>query len=93
MENSAVMHGSKLLKAMGNKKRLEIMYILQQQEQKVGDLEKLIGLSQSALSQHLAILRSAGIVTTRRQAQAIYYSIQNKNAIRLLKLLNEIYNY
>ena len=72
MENPAVTQGSKLLKALGNKKRLEVMYILREGEQKVGDLEKIIGLSQSALSQHLAVLRSAGIVDTRRQAQAIY---------------------
>lgn len=50
MENPAVTQGSKLLKALGNKKRLEVMYILREGEQKVGDLEKIIGLSQSALS-------------------------------------------
>ena len=87
MENPAVTQGSKLLKALGNKKRL-----LREGEQKVGDLEKIIGLSQSALSQHLAVLRSAGIVDTRRQAQAIYYSVKNDNAVRLLKMLDDIYN-
>ena len=92
MENPAVTQGSKLLKALGNKKRLEVMYILREGEQKVGDLEKIIGLSQSALSQHLAVLRSAGIVDTRRQAQAIYYSVENDNAVRLLKMLGDIYN-
>ena len=90
MENPAVTQGSKLLKALGNKKRLEVMYILREGEQKVGDLEKIIGLSQSALSQHLAVLRSAGIVDTRRQA--IYYSVKNDNAVRLLKMLDDIYN-
>ena len=59
MENPAVTQGSKLLKALGNKKRLEVMYILREGEQKVGDLEKIIGLSQSALSQHLAVLPRA----------------------------------
>ena len=92
MENPAVTQGSKLLKALGNKKRLEVMYILREGEQKVGDLEKIIGLSQSALSQHLAVLRSAGIVDTRRQAPAIYYSDKNDNAVRLLKMLDDIYN-
>ena len=92
LENPAVSQGSKLLKALGNKKRLEVMYILREGEQKVGDLEKIIGLSQSALSQHLAVLRSAGIVDTRRQAQAIYYSVKNDNAVWLLKMLDDIYN-
>lgn len=68
------------------------MYILLRRRTKVGDLEKIIGLSQSALSQHLAVLRSAGIVDTRRQAQAIYYSVKNDNAVRLLKMLDDIYN-
>ncbi len=92
MENPAVIQGSKMLRALGNKKRLEIMYILRDGERKVGDLEKMIGLSQSALSQHLAVLRSAGIVDTRRQAQAIYYSIKNNNATKLLKMLDDIYD-
>ncbi len=91
MDNPSVCQGAKLLKALGNKKRLEVMYILRDGEQKVGDLEKMIGLSQSALSQHLAVLRSSGIVGTRRQAQAVYYSVKNKNALRLLKMLDEIY--
>ncbi len=91
MENQAVVQGARLLKALGNKKRLEVMYILRKGEQKVGDLEKMIGLSQSALSQHLAVLRAAGIVATRRQAQAIYYSVKNGNAVRLLNMLDDLY--
>ena len=92
MENPAVTQGSKLLKALGNKKRLEVMYILREGEQKVGDLEKIIGLCQSALSLLLAFLRSAGFVDTWGLAQAIYYSVKNDNAVRLLKMLDDIYN-
>lgn len=92
MDSMAVVKGSKLLKALGNRKRLEIMYLLQKKECKVGDLETKIGLSQSALSQHLAILRTAGIVATRRQAQSIFYSIKNENALKLLQLLDKMYN-
>lgn len=55
MKNLAIVPGSKLLKAMGNARRLEILYYLMQNEMNVTELEKAVGLSQSALSQHLAI--------------------------------------
>lgn len=53
MKNLAIVPGSKLLKAMGNARRLEILYYLMQNEMNVTELEKAVGLSQSALSQHL----------------------------------------
>ena len=57
----------------------------------VGDLATAVGLSQSALSQHLARMREEGLVTTRREAQTIFYRIANENAQRLLILLKDIY--
>lgn len=66
---------TRVLKAMANESRLQIMCELAHGEKCVGDLEKLIGLSQSALSQHLARLRKEQLVTTRRDAQTIYYSL------------------
>ena len=60
-----------LLKALSNEKRLQIICALYQGEKNVGELEKIVGLSQSALSQHLARLRRDGIVNTRRDAQTI----------------------
>lgn len=92
MKNLAVAMGSKMLKAMGNAKRLEILYNLLDQELKVGDLEKLVGLSQSALSQHLAILRAENIVKTRREAQTIFYSIKSEKVVKLLNVLNNLFN-
>ena len=92
MENPAVTQGSKLLKALGNKKTPGSDVYSPRRRTKSRRPGKIIGLSQSALSQHLAVLRSAGIVDTRRQAQAIYYSVKNDNAVRLLKMLDDIYN-
>ena len=92
MENLAIMPGSKLLKAMGNARRLEILYHLMQGEMNVSELEKVVGLSQSALSQHLAILRAENEVKTRRVAQTIFYSIKSEKALKLLQLLDKIYN-
>ena len=76
MKNPAIIFGSRMLKAMGNEKRLEI----------------LVGLSQSALSQHLAILRAENIVKTRRVAQTIFYSIRNNKVIRILRLMDSMFN-
>jgi ArsR family transcriptional regulator, virulence genes transcriptional regulator len=64
-----------LLKSIANKHRLKIIGLLAEKEYSVGELEKIVGLSQSALSQHLARLRRDKMVTTRRSAQTIYYSL------------------
>ena len=77
-----------LLKVMGNERRLEILYQLYEKECNVGELEKKVKLSQSALSQHLAVLRKEGVVKTRRVAQTIYYSIKNSKVEAILNLLN-----
>jgi len=50
-----------------------------------------VGLSQSALSQHLAKMREEGLLATRREAQTVYYRIANADAARLLSLLKNIY--
>ncbi|MFK7840040.1 MAG: ArsR/SmtB family transcription factor [Bdellovibrionales bacterium] len=81
---------SVLLKALSNQKRLHIACVLQNGEKAVGELEKIIGLSQSALSQHLARLRRDNIVKTRREAQTIYYSLDNELAEKLLVSLCDI---
>jgi ArsR family transcriptional regulator, virulence genes transcriptional regulator len=66
---------ARLLKAMANDKRLLILCSLIGGEQTVGDLNAGLELSQSALSQHLAVLREEGLVSTRRSAQTIYYTL------------------
>ncbi len=92
MRDLAVVKGADLLKSLGNAKRLEIVWCLREQELCVGALEKKIGLSQSALSQHLAVLRAARVVKTRREAQTIYYSLRSEAAVKILNLLDKIYN-
>ncbi|MEM6781656.1 MAG: metalloregulator ArsR/SmtB family transcription factor [Pseudomonadota bacterium] len=80
-----------LLKAMSNKRRMMILCALCQQERSVGDLEKMVGLSQSALSQHLARLRRDGFVKTRREAQTIYYSTDSPQVCAVMDALNGIF--
>jgi len=80
-----------LLKAMSNKNRLMIMCSLFTNELSVGELNKLIPLSQSALSQHLSALRQAKLVTTRRSSQTIYYSITSGAAGQVIMALKSYY--
>jgi len=82
---------STLLKAMGNERRLMILCHLVQGEKSVGALEGLVGLSQSALSQHLARLRRDRFVRTRRQAQTIFYSIDSPEVLEVMRTLYAIY--
>jgi len=82
---------SALLKAMANEHRLMILCQLLPGEKSVGELERVIGLSQSALSQHLARLRRDRLVTTRRQAQTIFYSLSGAEARAVIGTLYGLY--
>ena len=80
-----------LLKSMANESRLMILCQLAEKEMSVGDLLKNVPLSQSALSQHLSMLRRENIVTTRREAQSIKYSLASSEARVLINALYELY--
>ena len=82
-----------VLRAMSNAKRMRILNELSDgRERSVSELEGVLAsLSQSALSQHLARLRRANIVQTRRESQTIYYSIDDTDVLRILRLLGHIY--
>jgi ArsR family transcriptional regulator, virulence genes transcriptional regulator len=80
-----------LLKALAHEARLLVLCQLVEGEHPAGALQELSGLSQSALSQHLARLREGGLVQTRREAQTIYYSLADPNVARVLERLVEIY--
>jgi ArsR family transcriptional regulator, virulence genes transcriptional regulator len=82
---------SVLLKAMSNEHRLLILYQLVAGEKSVGELVRQVGLSQSALSQHLARLRRDNLVRTRREAQTIFYSVAAEEPLAVLHLLDQIY--
>lgn len=77
-----------LLRAMANPHRLQILCVLGEGELSVGALNERIPLSQSALSQHLAVLRDDGIVATRRESQTIYYRVQPGPALDVIRVLH-----
>jgi len=80
-----------LLKGLANESRLMIMCVLSEGEVSVGQLNQRIKLSQSALSQHLAVLREQGLVQTRRESQTIYYRLQDTAAMNIIALLHDVY--
>jgi len=82
---------SRLLRAMGNERRLVLLCYLSEREHSVTELSKLVGLSQSALSQHLAKLRRDRLVETRRSAQTVYYSIASPEVGKLLRALCDVF--
>lgn len=82
---------AQLLKALGNEQRLHILCNLLEGPLSVGELNQRLELSQSALSQHLALLRESGLVDTRREAQTIYYSLPDGPVIRVMALLQDVY--
>ena len=82
---------SDLLKALANRHRLLIICQLINGERSVGDLADFLGLRDSTVSQHLALLRKDGLVAARRDAQTIYYSIASDPAREILTTLYRVY--
>src|SRR5690554_6200654 len=80
-----------LLKALAHPARLLVLCQLVEGERSVGELQPVTGLSPSALSQHLAVLRDMALVHTRREAQSIYYSLADGPALGVLAALHAAY--
>lgn len=79
------------LKLMANRNRLMVLCVLLDKELSVSDLNECVPVSQSALSQHLSALREAGLVSTRRESQTIFYSIADERVHRVLATLYEVF--
>ena len=80
-----------LLRSLANERRLMILCQLADGELSVGALNAALPLSQSALSQHLAVLRAEGLVQTRREAQSIYYRVPEGPALQILQVLHRTF--
>ncbi len=80
-----------LLKALAHPARLLVLCRLVEGEASVSELQPLTGLSMSALSQHLAVLREMSLVVTRREAQSIHYAVAQTPALGVLKALHEAF--
>src|SRR5688572_30154703 len=83
---------AQLLRLLANEKRLLILcHLIAHREMSVGALVGAVGLSQSALSQHLAKLRVDGLVAFRRQSQTIFYRVADPKAARVIELLKDLF--
>ncbi len=83
---------SATLRLLANEKRLlALCQLAEAGEMSVGALSEAVGLSQSALSQHLSLLRAEGVVSTRREAQTLYYRIADPRIMDLLGTLRVLY--
>lgn len=91
MKGNGVIKAAKMLKVVANEKRLSILLLIKEQEMSVGQIEEMVDLSQSALSQHLAILRTENVVKTRRKAQTIFYTLKDERVKKMLDLLEELF--
>lgn len=83
---------SLILKSLSNPKRLTALCAMVEGEKSVGELEGIVGISQSALSQHLAKMREDNLVKTRRDAQTIYYSVSHPHVVDMIGYLNQLYS-
>ncbi|EIJ42642.1 putative transcriptional regulator [Beggiatoa alba B18LD] len=79
------------MKAMSHPLRLKILCTLGEHELSVQDIVEQVGTSQSNISQHLAILRDKGILTSRKDANRVYYRVGDARTLRLISMMREVF--
>ncbi len=82
---------ARFLRALANESRLMVLCSLVEGESSVSGLLERVPLSQSALSQHLAVLRREGLVATRREAQTIHYRLADARVQQLIPVLYDLF--
>ncbi|PZW48329.1 ArsR family transcriptional regulator [Humitalea rosea] len=83
---------ARMLRLLANERRLLLLcHLAGEGELSVGVLSTMLGLSQPALSQHLALLREDGLVATRKVSQTVFYRLADPKAARLLEVLRELF--
>ena len=86
-----ISRASRSLKAMSHPLRLKILCTLGDQEVSVQDIVDAVGTSQSNISQHLAILRDKGILASRKDANKVYYRVDDTRTLRLIGMMQEVF--
>jgi DNA-binding transcriptional ArsR family regulator len=90
MDKQIFQRHAELCQTLANPVRLEILSLLREGEKRVNELAGLAGLNQANVSQHLSIMRSKGLLTTRREGTNVYYHISNPKIIRACDLIREV---
>ncbi|MCW3835703.1 ArsR/SmtB family transcription factor [Sphingomonas canadensis] len=89
--SDGAVRASNFLKALSGRSRMALLLHLRHGEQSVGELARLTGARDTAVSQQLAVLRSSGVVSARRDGQTIYYSLTNDAAASVLAILDDLF--
>jgi DNA-binding transcriptional ArsR family regulator len=82
---------ARALKAISHPLRLKILCIVGDQEVCVQDIVEAVGTSQSNISQHLAILRDKGVLTTRKDANRVFYRVADQRTLQLIVMMREVF--
>jgi ArsR family transcriptional regulator len=86
-----ILQASNAIKAIAHPLRLKILCVLGDNEVSVYEIVEQVGTSQSNISQHLAILRDKGILSTRKDANRVYYRIGDLRTLRLVSMMREVF--
>ncbi|MFA6970357.1 MAG: metalloregulator ArsR/SmtB family transcription factor [Gallionella sp.] len=86
-----IQQASQAIKAIAHPLRLKILCVLGDQEISVQDIVEQVGTSQSNISQHLAILRDKGVLSTRKEANRVYYRIGDLRTLKLVSMMREVF--
>ena len=81
---------SDVCRTMANPKRMEIIYLLKGGEMSAGEITEALGIAKANVSQHLSVLRGAGIVRSRREGVNVFYSISNRKIVKACALMREV---
>jgi ArsR family transcriptional regulator len=82
---------SRAMKAMSHPLRLKILCVLSDREISVQEIVESVGTSQSNISQHLAILRDKGVLTTRKDANRVFYRVADQRTLQLIVMMREVF--
>lgn len=81
---------AELFKALGHPARIRILEVLSEGDLSVGDMRPLVGIEQSHLSQQLAVLRRAGLVTARKEGSSVIYAVRDATVVKLLQVAKQL---
>lgn len=86
-----IQQAAQAIKAIANPLRLKILCVLGNQELSVQDIVEQVGTSQSNISQHLSIMRDKGVLTTRKEANWVYYRIGDLRTLKLIGMIRDVF--
>jgi ArsR family transcriptional regulator len=90
LENELDLLHQRICPALGDPKRMQILYLLEDKARNVTEITELMDMPQSSVSRHLAVLRERGIVATERQGTSIFYSLTDVRIVGAINLLRQV---